>query len=418
MEDFVVRSRAGSQGSSTNNGGPSDGAPRGDGQEPATGNGARKRSRDQDGEDGSSRDQDDGPIKLQRIQSPSPSTTPRKLACPYFRNNPEHHRQYRSCAGPGWASVHRVKEHVYRRHSKAIRCVRCGETFETNTALEEHYRLPERCEVKTMGLQPEELTLEQEKALRKRKKFASEEEKWRDMYRILFPSVDDDNDDDDAIPSPYYDDAPVQFADEFQRYEQYLHRELPQLVRRRLEEAVSGFTTPLENQLRSQLVDIVRNSQSELFRSYRPAAPTAITGMPRGEPRESSLGSLAFPPPSFGIIPNLESATVSTHHATSTTQLDFSALIDFSAYGEPPSMDEELARFSSTQVSSWAAETAITNFNNQTIFSDSGYGSRSNVDFQPSWGDDAAEMSDAAGKGKETQIPNLASDVNDCYEDY
>jgi hypothetical protein len=33
----------------------------------------------------------------------------RKFACPYYQRNPELHTQYRSCAGPGWTSIHRLK---------------------------------------------------------------------------------------------------------------------------------------------------------------------------------------------------------------------------------------------------------------------------------------------------------------------
>jgi hypothetical protein len=33
----------------------------------------------------------------------------RKFACPFFKRNPENHQRWRSCAGPGWVNVHRVK---------------------------------------------------------------------------------------------------------------------------------------------------------------------------------------------------------------------------------------------------------------------------------------------------------------------
>lgn len=92
---------------------------------------------------------------------------------------------------------------MYRRHSALIRCARCGDVFEEDSALQDHYRLPERCEIQVGGLEPEGLTKEQEKALRKRKKLVSEEEKWRDMYRIIFPATGgDDRDINDEIPSP------------------------------------------------------------------------------------------------------------------------------------------------------------------------------------------------------------------------
>jgi hypothetical protein len=57
--------------------------------------------------------------------------------------------------------------------------------------------------------------------------------------------------------------------EEFNQYERYLRRELPRAVRRRLEEAVAQFSEPYESQLRGQLVDIVRDTQSQLFRAYR-----------------------------------------------------------------------------------------------------------------------------------------------------
>lgn len=107
-EGLVAISRTGSTESSTksnpsssisNNGTTGSESPRNDG---------RKRSRDHDG-DGSNQDQGDEPPKVQRVLSPSPSATPRRLACPYYRHNPTHNLKYRSCAGPGWASVHRVK---------------------------------------------------------------------------------------------------------------------------------------------------------------------------------------------------------------------------------------------------------------------------------------------------------------------
>jgi hypothetical protein len=32
-----------------------------------------------------------------------------RLACPFFKRNPDVHQRWRSCAGPGWDTVHRVK---------------------------------------------------------------------------------------------------------------------------------------------------------------------------------------------------------------------------------------------------------------------------------------------------------------------
>jgi hypothetical protein len=52
------------------------------------------------------------------------------------------------------------------------------------------------------------------------------------------------------------------------RYEQYLRRELPPAVRRELEYAVEREFSPIEEHLKSQLIDIVRDLQIQLFQTY------------------------------------------------------------------------------------------------------------------------------------------------------
>ncbi|KAK4445174.1 hypothetical protein QBC34DRAFT_166066 [Podospora aff. communis PSN243] len=210
----------------------------------------------------------DGEPKRTKLTPESESQPARRLACHYNRRNPQKHNKHRSCNGPGWSTVHRVKEHIYRTHALPTRCARCGEEFQNEADLTAHQRRPQGCEVREVE-QAEGCTKDQEKALRKRTKgLESEEEKWKEMYRILFP-----DDPEDAIPTPYYDDGDSSWEsrrdDEFNRYESYLRRELPRAVRTRLEEAVASFSDPFVRQLRSQLVDIVRDTQAQLFRDYR-----------------------------------------------------------------------------------------------------------------------------------------------------
>jgi hypothetical protein len=78
------------------------------------------------------------------------------------------------------------------------------------------------------------------------------------------------------LPLTDYDDGIASWEsrrdDELDRYEIYLRRELPRAVRTRLEEAtVASSSDPFQvmRQLRSQLVDIVRDTQAQLFRDYR-----------------------------------------------------------------------------------------------------------------------------------------------------
>lgn len=77
-------------------------------QQGVSGRGKRK-ERDED-EAGSSRDDGDNRRhKKARVKGPAQDFSPRKFACPYYRRNSQRHKKHRSCAGPGWMSVHRVK---------------------------------------------------------------------------------------------------------------------------------------------------------------------------------------------------------------------------------------------------------------------------------------------------------------------
>jgi len=132
----------------------------------------------------------------------------RRLACPFWKRDPWKHNVHKSCSGPpGFSKIHRVKEHIYRQHARPIYCIRCGTVFQLETELTAHMLLPQPCEVNPLVEHPDGLTMEQERALKlKRKKPSStEEEKWRDMFKILFPE-----DDEIDIPSPCKS-APLSF---------------------------------------------------------------------------------------------------------------------------------------------------------------------------------------------------------------
>ena len=42
-------------------------------------------------------------------QSSTDKRTTRRFGCPFYQRNPEKHQYHRSCEGPGWEAVHRVK---------------------------------------------------------------------------------------------------------------------------------------------------------------------------------------------------------------------------------------------------------------------------------------------------------------------
>jgi hypothetical protein len=132
-------------------------------------------------------------VSLATIESSEVGT---RFACPFYKHDPHRFRNRRTCPGPGWPTVHRMREHLYRAHAQSIYCPRCYATFDADIDLSKHLRSAQ-CNVSEPrpieGIDRETL-----KALRKRSPaFRLEEDKWRDAYRLLFPDVDPED-----IPSP------------------------------------------------------------------------------------------------------------------------------------------------------------------------------------------------------------------------
>lgn len=202
--------------------------------------------------------------KLSKVQEDA--MVDAKLACPFFKHNPRKYKTQRPCCGPGWDQVHRIKEHIYRKHSlPKFSCPRCSQSFETQLALQAHARSLDICDVR----EPEFLdgiTQDQEKKLRSRKKTSAKElteaEKWIQVYRTLFPDVRERE-----IPSPYHnaEDAEMNLGG----YEDYLRRELPPLVRRQLEKEVERELSFVEEGMKQKVIDIARNLQLTLFKGYQ-----------------------------------------------------------------------------------------------------------------------------------------------------
>ncbi|KAH8902521.1 hypothetical protein BR93DRAFT_246465 [Coniochaeta sp. PMI_546] len=122
----------------------------------------------------------------------------RRMACPYFKHDPVKYNRS-VCCGPGFLGVHRVKEHVYRRHSTPRHsCFRCKSTFKTEAELYDHQISETPCAVVSKTTEEEGCTEEQQRLLKARTKYtttATEADKWRHMYSVLFPGVG-------VVPSP------------------------------------------------------------------------------------------------------------------------------------------------------------------------------------------------------------------------
>ena len=64
----------------------------------------KRRPEDEDGDD-----EGDGSNRKRPRQHDDDKEAPLRLACPFFKKNPRRYRLSRSCPGPGWSTVHRVK---------------------------------------------------------------------------------------------------------------------------------------------------------------------------------------------------------------------------------------------------------------------------------------------------------------------
>ncbi|KAF2102943.1 hypothetical protein NA57DRAFT_71927 [Rhizodiscina lignyota] len=152
-------------------------------------------------EDGNRDDQNDEERPNKQQRQISELGSPRKLACPYFKHDPCRYGNASACSGPGWPSIHRLKEHLYRRHTRPIACSRCGCQFQSESELFGHQQQTVPCELNQTRVL-EGLTKDQERELRSKRTKSNKctEEKWCRVYRILFPQVPENQ-----IPSPYYD---------------------------------------------------------------------------------------------------------------------------------------------------------------------------------------------------------------------
>ncbi|KAF2469800.1 uncharacterized protein BDR25DRAFT_227736, partial [Lindgomyces ingoldianus] len=153
------------------------------------------------------------------------------------------------------------REHLYRRHLLPIQCNRCCSTFPNEPSLREHQRDPRGCEIQEQ-IPLEGFDKDQERKLKSKKRnlgFLTEEDKWKGVYRILFPDDNEEN-----MPSPYIDyrvssENTLQGeSSNITRFQEFSRLELPRLVRRTLEIVVEQEAQPLEEKLKDRLVDIVK----------------------------------------------------------------------------------------------------------------------------------------------------------------
>ncbi|KAF4501695.1 hypothetical protein FAGAP_2101 [Fusarium agapanthi] len=236
-----------------------------------------RRKRQRSGSDDGFGEDDKTPDRTQKKRGKTSDSTETRYVCPFFKHNREKYKtsQWKSCCWPGWTSVHRVKEHLYRRHMlPKFRCNRCRQDLKSAFNLNEHQRADTICQRQSEEPEEEGIDEEQERLLRVRKRKngkapqVAEEEKWVEMYKILFPH-------DDPIPSPYPELCPLQPEQDIEHpganvldsFEDYARREFSRRMRPRIESLVDGI---FEQTLTSQTItDVANNVLSGIMESFR-----------------------------------------------------------------------------------------------------------------------------------------------------
>ncbi|KAL8377346.1 hypothetical protein RB595_008162 [Gaeumannomyces hyphopodioides] len=286
--------------------------------------GSKKRQQRDDSDDGGGGDgcgsDDDGNggrrgnIKRLRRDSGTRKHGPR-FACPFFKNDQKRYGKVKTCCGPGWeaSDMHRLKEHIYRKHSAPDHlCKRCLTEFKTEKSLDDHVRVKKACLIKERSPDDNELlTKEQIKKLRaKFKSGLSALEKWQSIYAIIFPDAE--------IPrNPFYEGG-ISAEEELG---EFLDRELPSAVRQTVEAKINKPLKELEKGVMKDFDKYVKQAISAVFQRWRdrerrpaeqPAAAAKSLSNSRRSPSPSTESTESLPSPGpygssdrddFGDIP-------------------------------------------------------------------------------------------------------------------
>ncbi|KAI0129533.1 hypothetical protein BJ170DRAFT_277775 [Xylariales sp. AK1849] len=219
----------------------------------------RPKGDDTDDEDGSKRN------RKKTRENFDVFSAPKRYACPFFKRNPYKLRAQPSCTH-SWPNVSRIKEHVYRQHRLPdFQCQRCGVQFETAILQLTHQRQVRPCNVQPSPLQ-EGITLQMFVDLRDKRlgRGASEEDKWRTMYRVIFPL-----DDPARYPSPYDEPSCDVSLDSRRHLADFSERVLPSIVEESVNAVEASDSINLSPESRGRLRTEIERRLSDALDIFR-----------------------------------------------------------------------------------------------------------------------------------------------------
>ncbi|KAM0569825.1 hypothetical protein ACHAP9_004452 [Verticillium nonalfalfae] len=235
----------------------------------------------------------------------------RKFACPYNKYNPK-------------------KEHLLRKHRlPRFPCKRCWEYFADDAAFEDHVRSEISCRLREESKPDPVMGFDLEKETKLKARVSpktSEAQHWSDVYCILFDLPKDTKN----IPSPCesaavhtlplrrdpdnwpdYDMSPTRQSTPSggksplhidEGFRRYCRRQLPNAIRREIEEEIDRKSLDFEDHMRSKIIDIVEGVQVRMYMNYRAIqSPEEVSTM--GDPNMPAQTQSQYQPGFFSTVP-------------------------------------------------------------------------------------------------------------------
>ncbi|KAN0104839.1 hypothetical protein V8E51_010584 [Hyaloscypha variabilis] len=239
-------------------------------------NSVGKRRRDDEDERDQNGGGDRSPKRPKKFSSPPQNEDDtNKFACPYRKRDPRKYciQHWRPCSLTPLESIARVKGHLYRHH-RIFPCQRCKQLFRNQDEVNSHLRESKVCELSDDDLADGVTADIVEKLQSKKTAQRTEVERWQDIYKLLFPN--------EMVPSHYFEAVQEDLVSSpdsgaLADYEAYCRRELPGDFRAALEEIVHSQSQPIEESIRNQLVEIIRDCQDRISSRYRFLMGTGTT---------------------------------------------------------------------------------------------------------------------------------------------
>ncbi|KAI1318472.1 hypothetical protein F5Y16DRAFT_406307 [Xylariaceae sp. FL0255] len=219
----------------------------------------------------------------------------KRIACPFVKRYPAQFSTWRTCGGPGFDGINRMREHLKRRHFKEHCCGRCGQQFKGSRLLQAHPRADIPCAL--VEISPESGFMSQiqwdEISGKRAPSNASLLERWREIYLALFPDIEVD-----ATPGPYFDlfdiKSDLQSHIDPNEYNRYLKQNLPGRIIVRLNEEFHFMA----ERAKQRLLEIIQQESSEILKNYL-LSKGIETHHPQSQPASPNVDTSTFADNSF-----------------------------------------------------------------------------------------------------------------------